>query len=268
MGGLDSMYFSNVLRTARKHWYLLLSGLVSTAAFCIAASSFVPADYQAQASVLLLPAKTGVAGGDNPLLGIGGLQPTADTLALAMTDSGVQDTIFRNGATGEYQVLLDPISKGPVLSVTAKNHTPQSAMSTLQLVVAELPKVLTDLQARVHVPAKAQLSTMVVAQDREAKLVLKSRIRLLGGVAGLGLALTFGALVFLGSRDQQRTSTSPRRTQSRILQAALPAEPAVNGKRLGRARSRRTAPSLMDRGHRPDGGSGGPDNDETVRIFR
>lgn len=260
------MYFSSLLRAMRRHWYVVLSGLLSTAMLCVAAASFVPPDYEAQASLLLLPART-TAGGDNPLLAIGGLQPTADTIARAMTDSGVQLALFEAGATGQYEVLLDPISKGPVLLVTATDSTPEAAMTTLRLVAAQVPLLLADLQKKLSVPTRARLSTMVIAEDRQAQLVLKSRIRLLGAVAGLGLALTFGLLVFLGSRDRQMPFAWLRRATPSDDEPAVPPRAAANG---GRSRS--------EDPHRPPGGPrdrrrGGPvadaaENEETVWLTR
>jgi hypothetical protein len=197
------MYLSSMLRTGRKHWYWVLAGVVATVLLGVAAAAFVPAEYEAQASVVVLPAKT-PNGGENPLLGIGGLQPTADTLARAMTDSVVQDRLTRAGATGKYEVVLDPISKGPVLVVTADGPSPGVAITTLRLVVDEVQRLLKSLQTRIDVPTRAQMSTAVIAQDDKAGLVLKSRIRLLGAVIGIGAAFTFGLLVYLESRDQQR----------------------------------------------------------------
>src|ERR1700761_1577062 len=125
-GGQYQMYVSSMLRTGRKHWYWVLAGVVATVLLAVAAVKTVPADYSAKASVLLLPAKT-PNGGDNPLLGIGGLQPTADTMARAMTDSMVAERLADAGATGTYEVILDPISKGPVLLITSEGKSPEEA---------------------------------------------------------------------------------------------------------------------------------------------
>jgi hypothetical protein len=196
----------------------MVAGLVATASLCVAAASAVPAKYEAKASLLLLPAPS--ANGDNALLGIGGLQPVADSLARAMTDSGVADDLVRAGAKGNYEVVMDPISKGPVLLITVTDLTPAGAVTTLRLVIAEVQQVLRDLQSRLSVPAKAQLDSTVLARDKVGKLVLKSRIRTLGGVVGLGLALTFGVIVFLDSRAQQSAGARRRAARARGPTAA------------------------------------------------
>lgn len=252
------MRFSSLLRTMREHWYLVLSGLVSTALLCFAAGSYIPPTYQVEASVLLVPAKSPVANnpnGENPLLGIGGLQPTADTLARAMTDAGLQDDLFAAGATGEYTVLLDPISKGPVLLVTVKDSSPTSALTTLNLLGREIPKVLAGLQDKLSVPSRAAVSTMVIAQDKQANLVLKDRIRLFGAIVGLGLGITFGLLVFLESRARQRSLPLTRRNK---------AEPEAKAPQPVNGNGTRSAPAVPER--QPARVRVGPEDDETVRL--
>jgi hypothetical protein len=207
------MYYADLLRTVRRFWYVALAGVVATAALCFLAARVIPPDYQAQAKVLMVPARApATPGGDNPLLSIGGLQPTADTLALAFADTTVQERLAKEGVTGKYEVVLDPVSKSPVLAITATDSSPAAALATLKLVVGEVPKVLADLQGKVDVPVRSQLSTLVIAQDQKATLVLKSRIRLLGAVGGVGLAVTFGLMVFLFNRDRQRNTIGFRRS--------------------------------------------------------
>ncbi len=259
------MRFSSLLRTMREHWYLVLSGIVSTALLCFAAGSYVPPTYQAEASVLLVPAKSTVAAnGENPLLGIGGLQPTADTVARAMTDAGVQDQLFAAGATGEYVVLLDPISKGPVLLVTVKDSSSAAALTTLRLLTGQIPKVLNGLQDRLSVPSRAALSTMVIAQDKEAELVLKDRIRLFGAIIGLGLGITFGLLVFLESRARQRSFPLTRRGKSAEAAAEPKTPKPVNGNGARPGEPQRPSPATPER--QPTRVRVGPEDDETVRL--
>jgi hypothetical protein len=269
MGGFKAMYYADLLRTIRRFWYFAVAGLVATAMLCLLAARVVPPDYEAQAKVLMVPALAPATpgGADNPLLGIGGLQPTADTLALAFGDSTVQDALVKEGTTGTYEVVLDPVSKSPVLSVTATDSSPAAAMTTLKLVVAEVPRVLADLEGRIAVPKRARLSTLVISQDQQAELVLKSRVRLLGAVGGLGLALSFGLMVFLSSRERQRQFAAPRRSASgsagsepvRSWAESDDALPVVRGRIMTGRLERQFA-----RGSR----SAEADNEDTMRLSR
>ena len=49
------MYISDLLRGLGRRWYFLVLGLLATAALCVGAMRFVPVDYVAKSSVLLLP---------------------------------------------------------------------------------------------------------------------------------------------------------------------------------------------------------------------
>jgi hypothetical protein len=208
------MKFSDLLGSMRRQWLVVLSGLLVTVGLCIAAMNVAPPGYQAEASVLLLPAASDSAGGANPYLSLGGLKPTADAVARAMTDSGVQGRLEKAGAGGEYDIKTDPTTNGPVLLVTVTDRTPAETLNTLDLVLAEVPKVLTEMQARVPVPASALLGSSAIAQDQAAELMLKDRLRVLAAVAALGLAVTFGAVVFLDTRARQRATSRRRRTGS------------------------------------------------------
>jgi hypothetical protein len=258
----------------RSHWYLVVAGLVATAALCVVATTVVPAKYEATARVYLY--QKAANPGDNALLGIAGLQPLADTLSLAMTDSSVQDDLFRAGARGDYQVQLDPLAKGPVLQVTATDLTPAASMSTLRVVIAEIQKVLTNLQDEHAVPQKARVDSGVLAQDRTGTLVLKSRVRLLGAVIGLGLALTFGGIVFLDSRAQQRAGSwsrrAPRRARAPSGAAATNGAKAANGRSVTAINGTAWAPvhhsPLAGSADVVGNGAGPGVEEETVRLSR
>jgi uncharacterized protein involved in exopolysaccharide biosynthesis len=191
------MLFSTFFRTLRRRWLVAAAGLLVTIGIAAAALSLVPPTYQASASVLLLPKGGTGAQGENPYLSLGGLQPTCDAVARAMLDSQVQKSLADQGARAEYVVDTDKATNGPIILITAQDQSPALVLTTLRLVVAQVPKTLDSLQQAVNVPTRARMSLTVLTQDRRADAVLKSRIRALVAAVGLGLALTFASVVFV-----------------------------------------------------------------------
>jgi hypothetical protein len=223
------MYVSNFVRTVRSHWVLVLSGLLMTVGLCVAATVLVPPTYQADASVLLLPPRSADGTGENQYLNLGGLQPTTDAVSRAMTDSDVQKQLADAGATGAYVINTDPTTNGPVLLVSVTDASRAATLNTLKLVLDRLPIVIADLQEKVSVPVRSRLTSTVIAQDRTAGLVLKSRLRVLAAAIGLGLALTFGGVVFLDSRAGQLENGRRRRAEPVEPEAEVAERTVIRG---------------------------------------
>jgi hypothetical protein len=248
------MLFSTFFRTLRRQWLVATAGLLVTVGLAAAALSLVPATYQASASVLLLPKGGSGAAGENPYLSLGGLQPTTDAVARAMLDSQVQKSLADRGAHAQYVVDTDRATNGPIIVITSQDSSPAEVLTTLRLVVAQVPRTLDGLQQAVNVPVRARMSLTVLTQDRRADAVLKGRIRALVAAVGLGLALTFAAVVFF---DGLLASYRSRKTAMRVSE-----EPAGGpGHRTYREDEARRRPV--------DGARLGPADEEhadTVRI--
>ena len=241
------MFLLTFFRTVRRHWYLVVTGLVATACLAVAALSLVPRTYEAAASVLLIPRG---APGENPYLALSGLQPTCDAVARAMSDSEVQQQLEDSGARGEFLVETDRTTNGPILLITAKDTLPSGVLDTMQLVVAQVPRTLDSLQQDVGVPQRVRMTSTVLAQDRVANPVLKTRIRAVVAAVGVGLALTFGGVVFFdGLAKQRRRMRRPGRAGT--------GPPA---------RDRRAAPSPAGAQREQAGSAADLEQAETVRL--
>jgi len=231
------------------------AGIGVTVCLAAAALSFVPPTYEASASVLLLPrGGTGVEG-LNPYLALGGLQPTTDAVARAMLDSQVQKSLSDRGAKGNYVVDTDKATNGPILVITAEDPSQVVALNTMRLVLGQVPKTLDTLQQAVNVPTRARMSLTVLTQDRAATAVLKSRIRALVAALGIGLAMTFGAVVFVESY------LTNRRNRRESADADAVVLPSAGERRHNGVASRRPT-------RQSEYGAQDHEHADTVRIWR
>lgn len=242
------MLFSTFFAALRRRWLVATAGLGFTICLAAAALAFVPPTYEATASVLLLPKGGTGAQGENPYLSLGGLQPTTDAVARAMLDSQVQKTLADRGARGDYVVDTDRATNGPIIEITAQDPSASVALTTMRLVVEQIPVTLTSLQAAVNVPSRARMSVTILTEDRVSTTVAKTRIRALVAAVGLGLAFTFGAIVAVdGIMNNRRTRREATEADSAVRIASSGDHPPRGGRR--RPPAARRGPAAEDTEH-------------------
>ncbi|MGV8978124.1 MAG: hypothetical protein ACOH17_08780 [Cellulomonas sp.] len=226
------MYLSDLVKGLSRRWYLVVLGLLATAALCVGAVRLVPVDYVAQSSVLLLPSSSTVGTGGNPYLALGGLQGAADVLARAMTDDTISTQIAPPGSTAKYTVERDTTTNGPMLIIMATDVTNAGAVATLDAALTRAPKVLSQLQSSVGAPSNTLIELGTITQDTVALPEIKSQLRavILAGVVGLALTV-FGTNVLdallirrRGNRRSTPTSAPPAEAaeQAGPITSALP----------------------------------------------
>jgi capsular polysaccharide biosynthesis protein len=235
------MLFSTFLAALRRRWLVATAGLCVTICLAVAALSFVPPTYEATASVLLLPKGGTGAQGENPYLALGGLQPTTDAVARAMLDSQVQKSLADRGARGNYVVDTDRATNGPIIEITAEDPSAAVALTTMRLVVEQIPRTLDSLQQAVNVPTRARMSLTILTEDRQATTVVKTRIRALVASVGIGLALTFAAVVIVDGYLNNRRSRREAAAADSSVMIAPGDRPAPRGGRRSAPPGRRRA---------------------------
>lgn len=184
------MFIAELVQVLRRRWYLVLAGLLCTAAAGFLTFQSVPPTFAASADVLLLPPPASVPEGGNPYLSLSGLTPAGDVLARALSDPKVAAEIAEGGARGEYFVELDGDSPAPMVSVEAEGGSAADAATTLNAVLARLPETLRDIQAAANVPPDAFISTSQVTKTETPTKAIKPQIRALVVVVGGALVLT------------------------------------------------------------------------------
>jgi hypothetical protein len=199
---------SGLMGAALRRWYVTLLGLAVTAGLCLAAVHFVPAKYEATARVLLLPPASAVGKGGNPYLQLGGLDTVAAILGRSVSDPQTVAALAQRGATGKYTFAPDLLTSGPVLLLTVDDATPGAALGSAGIVLSEVPSSLSELQRSANVPTSALITSSVLTQDQQAKVVRKTQIRalLVAAAGGVGFTLVLVAMVdaFLRRRRDRR----------------------------------------------------------------
>ena len=182
---------SGVPAALLRRWFLLPLGALITLGLCLAASSAVPVQHRLTARVLLLPASSPAKPGEppvNPYLSLGGLGPAASVVARSLASAESTADLIDLGAKGTFSVGPDFGTDGPVLLVTAEAESPETAKTTLDLVVARVPLMLKQLQQNVGVPQSALIGSTIISRDPSPEVVRKSQVRavLVAAAAGIG----------------------------------------------------------------------------------
>ena len=202
---MDLRYLLAQLR--RRAWVTALC-LVATAAAAYLVQASIPARYQVQASLVLVPPSLAQDPGSNPFLSIGGLNPAADVLVRALNYSSFHEQVAPGGGTRTYDVARDTDASGPLLVVTASDVTAAGANDVLDTVVAQAPVSMKQLQVDIGVSNAAMIDVLEIARETEPTVDTKSQQRALLLVVGGGLGAT---LLGVGLLDRWLLSRTPRR---------------------------------------------------------
>lgn len=199
------MESSGLIGSAFRRWYVTLLGLVATLGLCALAFQLVPAKYEATARVLLLPPASTVQKGGNPYLQLGGLDAAVSILGRSMSDAENQLALQTAGSTAKFTIGPDDLTSGPVLLLTADAKAQSQVLGSLQIALDQVPRTLAAIQQSVSVPTASMITSTVITQDNEAKVVRKSQIRavVVAAVAGIILTLMIAALVDVRLRRRE-----------------------------------------------------------------
>ena len=215
------MLVSQLLRSCLRRWYLVLFGLLATAALTWYAFTSIAASYQIQATAVLLPGATTVPEQGNGFLYLGGLTPALEVLVRSVNSDTTAEQILgddfdNDDSLAEYSVARDLEASGPIMLVTATGPSPDEAREILDKVIAVIPERLASLQADVEVPEGSQMTSLTLSVDDRVEVLTTDRTRLLLGVAAGGLILTvigtglIDGLILSARRRRSKTEKLPR----------------------------------------------------------
>lgn len=173
------------LRALIRLWWLTVPLLLVSfggLAFCYSA---LPWTYQGTASVLFLssPIQTKEAGGNPYQQFADSLPVSAEAVGRAVMDDRTVQDLRRHGYSSEYKLTPAPGYAEPVLEVQVVGADPHNIKSTLDAVVAEIPRQLAVLQAGLSAHAKVSTRTIAVspAPRRTPTAKVRTLVLLLGG---------------------------------------------------------------------------------------
>lgn len=224
------MEFTAVVAALLRRWYVVLVGLAMTAGLVYVANDAVPPTYSATGSVLLLPPGASIPDGSNPLLQLGGLEQPAALVVAYLAGDEARQVFADEFPNTTYDVVLDPLSRGPLILITVEDPAQDDVMEALGSVLATLPDALSMLQDQVDAPADSRVTSMPLSVDTEPTTERGDSLRALIAAAGVGLVLTLvGAVAFdsLAARRRERRRVSARATDTELPPAssAVPPEP-------------------------------------------
>ncbi|MBU4215297.1 MAG: hypothetical protein KJ792_11655 [Actinobacteria bacterium] len=204
---MDLRYILAQLR--RRAWVTALC-LVATATMAFYVQSTVPALYQVQASLVLVPPSLAQDPGSNPFLSIGGLNPAADVLVRALNYSSFRETVAPAGGTRTFDVSRDTDASGPLLVVNASDVTAAGANEVLDQVVKQAPISMAQLQDDIGVTHVAMIDVLEIARESQPTIDTKSQQRALLMVVAAGLVATVLGVGLLDRWLLKRKAAPPK----------------------------------------------------------
>lgn len=192
------MYFRELWASCRRRWYIALALLVISSGVCVMAAQAVGPEYEAEASVVLVPPRNPEAPNSNRYLDLGSLPYSVDVLARSMTSAETVEAIQQQAPNAEYEVASDPTTSAPIVLVKATSPDKKAASTMLNAVLDRIPQNLEELQERLGIRSRHQITLVLVAENPDPEPNQKSRIRLLGVI---GVGLLFGSTVLVGALD-------------------------------------------------------------------
>ncbi|BCW36371.1 hypothetical protein StoSoilA2_24270 [Arthrobacter sp. StoSoilA2] len=191
------MQLGTVLKSLKRRWYFVLTGIILSGVFCFAIQFSTPEKYKAQASIVLLPSTSSVGDSGNPYLKLGGMGEALDILTRKLSSEEVRARIGTHFGTSSYTAEPDRGTSGAILLITAVSSSPEETLRILETVVDQTPLALGEMQDALVVPATSRISTMKLLVDRQATPEVKARTQLLlvSGAGGIGLTLVLTVII-------------------------------------------------------------------------
>jgi hypothetical protein len=247
------MIFSTILHSIRRRWYLLIVGLIATAAVGMYAYRNTEPTYQRSASELLVPGEQTVPEGGNPFLYLGGLAQASDVLVRALGASDLQGPIQSEFPTTSVLVERDVSTSGPIIIITVEGKDDAAVGEVFERMLSATPNTLNALQSQASVPRASQITILPITIDPGSTTNDKSRLQvaamvIAGGVVAtiLLLALVDGLILAWGRRRRAKPSRRhpiPERdlaTKGLKTTRILPSSTRMSSRQLSRV-SRRNA---------------------------
>ena len=203
------MTLSSVVLLLLRRWYLALLGLLLTVALGVGAASVVKPEYDAAASILLLPS-TKIGG--NPYTNLAGVPGVPAVLSRVLHDSAYVDK-YKKAGIRNYEVTPDDSAGGPAVLVIGKGSTEEKAIFAMKTVMADVAPALRELQVDAGVSRPNLITSRLIYVETEATKVGKKQTRAVIAAVGAGLVLTLfivGAVDALIRRRAARRDTAQR----------------------------------------------------------
>ncbi|MCZ4123024.1 chain length determinant protein [Streptomyces sp. H39-S7] len=205
------MDLAEICRVMRRRWYVLLPGLLLTAALTAGVYLVVPITYQSQSTVALLNSqKATVAFDGNPFLSTQtSLTGMADSLARNLnSDASIADLKAR-GVTGVYQAMIADNAQGPLMWLTVTGTDPDSVLESDKILTEYAESRLQQFQTEQSVAPNAMIRMTTIVPPQNPVAQTKTRLEYLIMAGGLGLVTSLVATFYVEARRRPRPVAHP-----------------------------------------------------------
>ncbi|SFN98985.1 Capsular polysaccharide biosynthesis protein [Geodermatophilus obscurus] len=205
-----------ILSSLRRHLIVTVLVLGATLVGAVALLAFMPRDYRATASYVLvnplppptdeeIAANPSLAQGnrDNPYLRFTSEATVGQVLAGRVNSGTVREALAAQGANPAYELAPSP-SSAQIIDVAGTGTSAAEAEATLRLVSERMVQELYDAQTVNGADDAALIEALPVAEPTPASVVLSGTVRSLVGVVGAGVVVLFVTISLAEARDARR----------------------------------------------------------------
>lgn len=203
------MDLAEIWRVMRRRWYVLLPGLLITAALVAGVHLVVPVTYRSQSTVTLLNSqKATVAYDGNPFLSTqASLTGMADGLARNLNSDASLADLKELGVTGTPEAKIADNALGPFVWLIVTGSDPDRVLESDRKLTAYAEKRLAEFQAKQNVAPDAMIRMATIVPPQEPVAETKTRLQYLVMAGGLGLVLSMVAAFYVEARKRSHKPT-------------------------------------------------------------
>jgi hypothetical protein len=187
------MDLAEICRVMGRRWYVLLPGLLVTAALTVGAFVTVPVTYRSQSTVALLNSQRATAAFDgNPFLSTqASLTGMADMLARNLNSDDSLADLRAQGATGAPAAKIADNAQGPLVWLTVSGSDRDAVLASDKLLTAYAAKRLEQLQQDQSVTSQARIRMVTIVPPQNPVAETKTRLEylVLAGLAGIVVSM-------------------------------------------------------------------------------
>jgi hypothetical protein len=229
-----SMDLMSLVRLMVRHWRVTGPSAAITLLLVVAAFMLASPTYVASASVALFspPDVPGAAetpgattsSGENPFTRYGDLAVVADIAARKMNSDVERAALEAEGVT-DYEVVANRLQRGPLIEVTGIGPSPEAAVNSAEVVVAEFDAVLSEMQEAEGADPAFFITSGAIEPPETATAQVGSTVRTAIAALAVGALGTLGLAVVAEAFTRRRAGVggAPKSLASTPGVAAGPA---------------------------------------------
>ncbi|MFJ7271018.1 chain length determinant protein [Streptomyces sp. NPDC099050] len=199
------MDLAEIWRVMRRRWYVLLPGLLLTAALITGLYLLVPVEYRSQSTVSLLNSdKATVPFDGNPFLSTqASLTGMADGLARNLNSDDSKADLKAHGPGGLYEAKIADNALGPFMWLSVTGTDPAAVLEADKFFTAYAEKRLREFQAQQSVAPDAMIRMVTIVPPQKPEAQTKTRLQYLVMAGALGFVLSLVATFFVEARRRK-----------------------------------------------------------------